>query len=220
MVVRLSSCLAFLRRRPASQRLLDHLSTTFPAAVSSGGLGSLYGDLLASGNLKTWTGLSDKTVRYVHTIIHTVFGDAVDLALVHVNVANRAKPPRPRAKEAKADQVMDRRRAPAVSRHSRWTPSRSDLAPGCVTGMRRAEILGLRWRDLDLDSGRLSVRQTLVSVGYEIVKSTPKTRQARTIDLDPATVRRLLQAPRTAASRPPEMGIGLPGRRPGLLPGR
>lgn len=35
------------------------------------------------------------------------------------------------------------------------------------------------------------MRQTLVSVRYEIVKSTPKTRQARTIDLDAGTVQRL-----------------------------
>lgn len=60
-----------------------------------------------------------------------------------------------------------------------------------MTGMRRGEVLGLRWRDLDLDRARLSVRQTLVAVGYEVVRSTPKSHNARVIDLDAATVEQL-----------------------------
>ena len=60
-----------------------------------------------------------------------------------------------------------------------------------MTGMRRGEILGLRWSDLDLDRARLSVRQALVSVGYEVVHSTPKSHSARVIDLDAETVAQL-----------------------------
>ena len=60
-----------------------------------------------------------------------------------------------------------------------------------MTGMRRGEVLGLRWKDLDLDRARIAVRQALVSVGYEIVTSTPKSHQARVIDLDAGTVEQL-----------------------------
>lgn len=42
-----------------------------------------------------------------------------------------------------------------------------------MTGMRRGEILGLRWSDVDLDNGRLSVRQAVISVAYKVLKSTP-----------------------------------------------
>lgn len=60
------------------------------------------------------------------------------------------------------------------------------------TGMRRGELLGLRWRDVDLKAQRLSVRQTIISVGYEVIRSDPKTAKgARTIDLDGHTVRAL-----------------------------
>lgn len=53
------------------------------------------------------------------------------------------------------------------------------------TGMRRGEVLGVRWRDLDLDVGRVSVRQALVSVAYEISISDVKTGSSRrTIDID------------------------------------
>ncbi len=57
------------------------------------------------------------------------------------------------------------------------------------TGMRRGELVGLRWRDVDLDDNRLSVRNTILSVGYEIQQSEPKTKRGnRTIDLDDRTV--------------------------------
>ena len=60
-----------------------------------------------------------------------------------------------------------------------------------MTGMRRGEILGLRWQDVDLDRARLSVRQALVAVGYDVIRSTPKSHSARVIDLDAETVTRL-----------------------------
>lgn len=58
-----------------------------------------------------------------------------------------------------------------------------------TTGMRRGELLGLRWADVDLAVGRLVVKQTVVSVGYQVQFSEPKTaRSRRTISLDPSTV--------------------------------
>ena len=60
-----------------------------------------------------------------------------------------------------------------------------------MTGMRRGEILGLRWTDVDLDSARLSVRHAVVAVGYAVIQSTPKSHNARVIDLDAETVAQL-----------------------------
>ena len=58
-----------------------------------------------------------------------------------------------------------------------------------TTGMRRGEVLGLRWRDVDLAAARVSIRQTLVTIGYALAWSTPKTdRGRRNVALDPITV--------------------------------
>jgi integrase len=56
--------------------------------------------------------------------------------------------------------------------------------------MRRGEVLGLRWQDVDLDAGRVSISQTLIVVGgYEVQFSEPKTASGRRmIALDPQTV--------------------------------
>jgi integrase len=60
------------------------------------------------------------------------------------------------------------------------------------TGMRRGEVLGLRWVDVDLERARVAVRQTLVVAGREVVVSEPKTsRGRRSIALDPRTVAQL-----------------------------
>jgi integrase len=75
--------------------------------------------------------------------------------------------------------------------------------------MRRGEVLGLRWCDIDFESGRLSVRQALVSVAYDTNISDVKTGSGRrTIDLDEGSVAVLVEW-RTARA----------GERAGSVPG-
>jgi len=58
-----------------------------------------------------------------------------------------------------------------------------------MTGLRRGEALGLRWEDVDLEAGRISVRRALIPNGAVVVVSEPKTaRGRRSVALDPATV--------------------------------
>ena len=45
----------------------------------------------------------------------------------------------------------------------------------CFLGLRRSEIMGLRWRDVDLCSGQLCVRRVRTTVGSRVVEKTPKT---------------------------------------------
>ncbi|MYH00447.1 MAG: site-specific integrase [Acidimicrobiaceae bacterium] len=106
--------------------------------------------------------------------------------------------------------VADLADAPTTSRNSRtmsvWTSDElrafldaiSDhyLYPlyllAATTGMRRAEIAGLVWRNVDLDTARLTVSQQLLSVEYKLIESDLKTPTSRrTIDLDPHTVAQL-----------------------------
>jgi integrase len=58
-----------------------------------------------------------------------------------------------------------------------------------ATGMRRSELLGLRWSDIDLARGNMSINRGLIAVAYELHETRGKTRNARrSIDLDPTTV--------------------------------
>ncbi len=59
-----------------------------------------------------------------------------------------------------------------------------------TTGMRRGEVCGLRWGDVDTANGLLSIRRSRVAAGAKTVESAPKTRRGRrTIALGPATLK-------------------------------
>jgi integrase len=152
-------------------------------------LNALYAALSAgSENRKP---LSTKTISYVHSTLHKVLADAVDAGLLGRNVAANAKPPRPAGKATGGINSWEPQELARFLEVVRDTRLGAIWRLAAMTGMRRGEILGLRWRDLDLERARLSVRQAVVAVGYEVVHSTPKSHSARVIDLDAETVEQL-----------------------------
>jgi integrase len=174
--------------RAMAVHLVRHLGGVALADLDAAQLTALYGTLIAQG-------LSRRTVRYVHTTARRALGDAKRWGLVARNVAEDADPPRnddPRPKAWTPQQVhafLD------VSASDRWAPL---WRLAVTTGLRRGEIVGLRWPDLDLDHQALTVNRAAVVVGGRATESAPKTsRSRRRLNLDPATVERL-RAWRTA----------------------
>ncbi len=127
-------------------------------------------------------------MRNVHIAISKLLADALDHGLVNRNVAANARPPKPRkvgSKEIRFWTPDELSKFLASVRHDRWYALWHLAA---MTGMRRGELLGLRWADVDLTARRVSVRQALISVAYELTLTTPKSHSARVIDIDPETV--------------------------------
>jgi len=152
-------------------------------------LTALYGQLARETDERK--ALSAKTISYIHATLHKVLADAVDAGLLAKNVAAAAKPPRPARRATAGINAWEPQELAAFLAHVRETRLGPIWRLSAMTGMRRGEILGLRWCDVDLDNARLSVRQALVAVGYEVIHSTPKSHSARVIDLDAETVQEL-----------------------------
>jgi integrase len=130
-------------------------------------------------------GLAPKSVHNIHVMLNKALGDAARKGTVVRNVVALADAPslqarkRPEIKAWEIDQLV--RFLDAIAPH-RMGPAFHFAAH---TGMRRGEVLGVRWSDLDLDAGRVSVRQALVSVAYKLSISDVKTGTSRrTIDVD------------------------------------
>lgn len=178
-------------RRNVTLHVLPSLGSRQLRELTPPMLNRLYTDLLAEGHMKKAGGLSAKTVRYIHTIIHKSLADAVDTGLIATNVATRAKPPRPRARLANEISFWEPHELRTFLDAIRGHRLEAAWHVATMTGMRRGEVLGLRWKDVDFDNARISVRQALISVAYEVIASTPKNHHARVIDLDEGTTGQL-----------------------------
>jgi integrase len=148
-------------------------------------LNAFYGELLREGRTDGKGGLSRTTVHSIHVVISRALSDAVRWNLVARNVAKAAKPPTPTRTEM-AVWGAEELRTFLLSVADDRLVALWHLA--ATTGLRRGELCGLRWRDLDLAARRLSVTGTRVTVGYRVADSTPKTaKSSRTIGLDSDT---------------------------------
>jgi integrase len=130
---------------------------------------------VASGG-KGGRSLSPKTVRYVHTTLRCALRDAVADGIVVRNVAAQARPPRARRIEMHTWTAAEVGTFLASVREDRLYVAWLLLA---TLGIRRGELLGLRWGDVDLTTGRIAIRQTLVMVDGKPAVAEPKTAKGR-----------------------------------------
>ena len=125
--------------------------------------------------------LSARTVQYLHAILRAALQHAVREELVARNVARLVQPPRVPHEEVRPLDDDEIRAFLAAGRTDRLYAAYL-LMIGL--GLRRGEVLGLRWTDVDLDARVVRVRRTLQRVNGEILFSEPKTpRSRRTVPL-------------------------------------
>jgi integrase len=160
-------------RHNVTAYILARLGDTPLQRLTTARVGAFYGELSAAG--VQGRPLAPKTVRYVHTTLRRALRDAMADGLVARNIAALARPPKGRRVEMRtwtAEQVAI---FLASVREDRLYAAWLLLA---TLGLRRGELLGLRWADVDLAAGRIAVRRTLVMVGGKPAFSEPKTARA------------------------------------------
>ncbi len=121
-------------------------------------------------------GLSPRTVRYLHAVLHRALKQAVRWNLVVRNPAEAVDPPRSQGKEMCPLSAEEARKLLEVAREDRLE-ALYVLAVNC--GLRQGELLALRWGDVDLEAGTLAVRRTLTVTKDGPSFTTPKTAKSR-----------------------------------------
>lgn len=125
-------------------------------------------------------------VAYCRTILRIALNKALKWGLVARNVAALADPPKRQRYDAQYLTVDEARRFFKVVRSDRLEAL---YVVTTTLGLRKGEVCGLRWQDIDLDNGELTVRYQLQRVGGKKQLVEPKTdRSRRTIALPPFVV--------------------------------
>ena len=144
--------------------------------------------------------IADSTVRKAHLLLHEIMDAAVSARLISRNPTNGTKVPKanyaPKAilNEEQLDRFMDAIRAEPIWYDFFYTEM--------TTGLRRGEICGLKWSDLDEIGGRLTVRRTVKKgPGGELEVGETKTEKGmRTILLPSSTLDVLKERRKSAVS--------------------
>jgi integrase len=118
--------------------VLPALGTRALQQLTAPMLNTLYADLLNHGGERG--PLAAKTVRYIHTIVHKVLGDAVDAG---ANIAERAKPPRPNRNRRRTIECWGPSELAAFLESVKGARLEPAWRLAAMTGMRRGEVLGL-----------------------------------------------------------------------------
>ena len=144
----------------------------------------------------TARGLSSRTVTYTATILNACLAWAVRSRKLALNAAEGLRLPHQAPVRDSGERLWSAKQRKDFLNGCRAEPLYAAFHLAAHTGLRRGEICGLRWSDVDLSAGVLTVVRNRVLVRVqqgekhhvEIVDTTPKTGKGRRIDLDPATI--------------------------------
>ncbi len=122
-------------------------------------------------------GLAPKMVVNMHGVLHKALDNAVKWNIVSRNVCDAVTPPRvPKVEH----QVLSKEQAHKLLEHIKKHRLEAILTVALTTGMRRGEMLALRWKNVDLEEGSVQVTRTVDYIPhYGYVETEPKTKTGR-----------------------------------------
>lgn len=167
-----------------------------------------YSKALESGRLDGKGGLSARTVKHHHELLVGALNHAVKWGLVFRNIALVVDPPRPENKEILTldDEAFDQ-----MLEACRPTPYYHLFHLALHTGLRRSELLGLRWKNVDLDLATLSVVQGMnrLKDGSNDFREPKTAKGRRFIDLTPTSALALREHRQKMEAQAGLMGVPL-----------
>jgi integrase len=119
--------------------------------------------------------LSGRSKNNIHRIISSMLNDAMQWQLIPYNSASRVQPPKQEKHKAKFyDEVQATNMIACLEQEE--LKFKTSVYIAILTGMRRGEILGLEWKDIDFDKNEISVERTSVyTEGLGVFTKSTKT---------------------------------------------
>jgi integrase len=180
-------------------------------------LGKIELQKLKPVEVKAWLGglrgrdgrkLHARTVRHAYRVLHGALAEAVKLDMVSRNVAGAVTPPKVEVEEVEiltADQIA------AVLDALKGFRLHPIAALAFATGMRRGELLALRWSDVDLGRSSLKVERSLEQTKGGLRFKSPKSKYGRrVISLPPSAVAMLAAHRKAQLEIRMALGMGKP----------
>lgn len=138
-------------------------------------LQSFYSEKLENGKINGKGGLSKQTVRTLHRIIHGALAQAVKWQLVTRNVADCVEPPKPKKYEAS---FLNEEQTNLLIEKAKKSDIYIPVIIAIYTGMRRGEVLGLNWQNVNFDKKYIRVVQELSCTKQGLKILPPKTNKS------------------------------------------
>jgi integrase len=157
-------------RRLATSYLIPELGHRKLSQLTANEIQAVYASLQAD------KGLSPRSIRYAHSVLHGALEQAVRWNMLAKNVAKLVNLPRQSRKEMQALSASEATTFLAASKGTRWDAFWVLLL---TTGLRPGEALALKWSDIE--SGKIRVQRTLTRVGKSWSFVEPKTSRARRV---------------------------------------
>ena len=131
--------------------------------------------------LKAKEGYSKRTIQYIHSVLHKALDQAVKWGLVPRNVCEAVQAPRP-AKNPM--EILTQEQANKLLAVTQNDPLHALWVTAITTGMRKEELAGLRWVDVNLEKKTIQIQQVALTVYQKgiIISIRPRSSMDRAPD--------------------------------------
>jgi integrase len=169
-------------------------------------LNKFYADTIKKKCMEKEEFLSPRTILRIHNIIHNCLEFAVRDNIIVRNVAKYSIRPKIHSKEMKAlTDAEINKFVRAVKEYQELPSTRTKnvqpaLLLALATGVRRGELLGLKWENVDFKNKTIKIEETILELNGEVVVETPKTEKSRRVISIPANMIDVLRKHRQYAT--------------------